>query len=94
MIAVTTASKIEGYHIAAYKGTAQGEAFDKLLKSADALGANAILNTCFDNALDVDTLFHGAAVVIEPIAELLQHSGSSSAGFAPAQSTETTGEAV
>jgi uncharacterized protein YbjQ (UPF0145 family) len=67
MIVVTTASRIEGYHVAAYKGTAQGENFDELLKCAESLGANAILNTCFDDALDVDTLFHGAAVVIKPI---------------------------
>jgi uncharacterized protein YbjQ (UPF0145 family) len=92
MIATTTASRIGGYHIAAYKGTAQGESFDELLKSAQALGANAILNTCFDGALDVDTLFHGAAVVIEPIP--LPHLLSGSAGFAPIQSAETTGEAI
>ncbi|SPE33541.1 hypothetical protein SBA2_80056 [Acidobacteriia bacterium SbA2] len=31
------------------------------------MGANAIIGTCYDNALDVETLFHGAAVIIEPI---------------------------
>ncbi|MGH9401512.1 MAG: hypothetical protein ACRD2P_05325 [Terriglobia bacterium] len=67
MTFVTTASTIEGYHISAYKGSAQGETFDELQHNAEALGANAILNTCYDDALDVDTLFHGAAVVIEPI---------------------------
>lgn len=66
MIAVTTASVIEGHQIVAYKGTAQGATFEDLLRNAENLGANAILNTCYDNALDVDTLFHGAAVVIEP----------------------------
>jgi hypothetical protein len=66
MIAVTTASRIDGYEIVAYKGTAQGATFEDLLKSAESLGANAILNTCYDDALDVDTLFHGAAVVIKP----------------------------
>jgi uncharacterized protein YbjQ (UPF0145 family) len=70
VIAVTAVSSINGYEIVAYKGTAQGETFDELLRNAEALGANAILNTCFDDALDVDTLFHGAAVVIEPIATL------------------------
>jgi hypothetical protein len=25
------------------------------------------LNTCFDNALDIDTLFHGAAVVVKRV---------------------------
>lgn len=44
---------------------------DFLLKSAEALGANAILNTCFDDALDVDTLFHGTAVVIQPFLAIL-----------------------
>jgi hypothetical protein len=67
MIAVTTASRIDGCEIIAYKGTAQGATFEDLLKSAETLGANAILNTCYDDALDVDTLFHGAAVVIEPM---------------------------
>jgi uncharacterized protein YbjQ (UPF0145 family) len=81
MIMATTAPRIEGHHIAAYKGTAQGETFEELLKSAEALGANAILNTCFDDALDVDTLFHGAVVVIEPIP--LPHLASGNAGFAP-----------
>lgn len=56
-----------------YKGTAQGESFDELLKSAEALGANAVLNTCYDDALDVDTLFHGAAVVIRSIPTELAH---------------------
>ncbi|MGH9451508.1 MAG: hypothetical protein ACRD11_13375 [Terriglobia bacterium] len=36
------------------------------MKNAEALGANAVLNTYFDDSLDVDTFFHGAAVVIEP----------------------------
>ena len=53
MIAVTTASTIEGYQVMAYKGTAQG--------------ANAVFDTCYDDALGIDTLYHGAAVVIEPV---------------------------
>ena len=65
MIAVTTASRIDGYHITAYKGTAQGASFEELLKSAETLGANALLITCYDDGLDVDTLFHGATMVIE-----------------------------
>lgn len=73
MIVVTTGCWIEGYQIVAYKGTAQGATFDQLLKSAEALGANAILNICYDDALDVDTLFHGAAVVIERIPTELAH---------------------
>ena len=68
MIAVTTETRLEGYQIAAYKGTAQGATFADLLRHADSLGANAILNTCYDDALDAETLFHGAAVVIEPVA--------------------------
>jgi uncharacterized protein YbjQ (UPF0145 family) len=67
MIAVTTETRLEGYQIAAYKGTAQGATFADLLRHAEALGANAILNTCYDDALDVETLFHGAAVVIESV---------------------------
>jgi len=68
MIAVTTETRLEGYQIVAYKGIAQGATFADLLRHAEALGANAILNTCYDDALDVETLFHGAAVVIEPVA--------------------------
>ena len=67
MIAVTTETRLEGYQIVAYKGTAQGATFADLLRHAEALEANAILNTCYDDALDVETLFHGAAVVIEPV---------------------------
>ena len=68
MIAVTTETRLEGYEIVAYKGTAQGATFADLLRHAEALEANAILNTCYDDALDLETLFHGAAVVIEPFA--------------------------
>jgi uncharacterized protein YbjQ (UPF0145 family) len=94
MIATTTASRIGGYHIAAYKGTAQGESFDELVKSAKALGSNAILNTCFDNALDVDTLFHGAAVIIEPIPLLLRHLAGGTTASAVSKSTEVTEGAI
>jgi len=67
MIAVATAH-IEGYCITAYKGIAHGETCLALLQDAEGLGANAVLNTCFDNALDIETLYHGAAVVIRPMA--------------------------
>ena len=67
MIAVTTTPSIEGYRITAYKGAAQGLNFEELVRHAEALGDNAILNTCYDDALDVETLFHGATVVIEPL---------------------------
>ena len=67
MIFATTASSIEGYKIVAFKGTAQSETFEGLLNQTEALGANAVLNICFDNALSTDTLFHGSAVVIEPV---------------------------
>ncbi len=66
MIFVTATSVLEDYRVTAYKGTAQGATFGELLQHAEALGANAILNTCYDDALDIDTLFHGAAVVIGP----------------------------
>jgi uncharacterized protein YbjQ (UPF0145 family) len=94
MIAVTTASRIDGYEIVAYKGTAQGATFEDLLKSAESLGANAILNTCYDDALDVDTLFHGAAVVIEPMRASLQHDVTEVPVFEPAQAVEKSKEAI
>jgi uncharacterized protein YbjQ (UPF0145 family) len=67
VIAVTTASVIEGYRISQYRGVAQGATFDELLSHAVTLGANAILNACYDDALDVETLYHGSAVVLDPI---------------------------
>jgi uncharacterized protein YbjQ (UPF0145 family)/predicted DNA-binding transcriptional regulator AlpA len=92
VIAVTTASRIRGYYIAAYKGIAQGETFEELSKSAEALGANAIFNTCFDDALDVDTLFHGAAVLIEAIPTEVSRIGDAVAAVSasPSLSGETT----
>jgi uncharacterized protein YbjQ (UPF0145 family) len=94
MIAATTASRIEGYEIVAYNGTAQGETFEELLKSAETLGANAILNTCYDDALDVDTLFHGAAVIIEPIPMTLEHLAGGTPVFPARQPAEVSEEAV
>ena len=67
MIFATTASSIEGFQIVAFKGTAQGATFEELLNSTEALGANAVLNVCYDNAVSTDTLFHGSAVVIEQV---------------------------
>ena len=67
MVAVTIDSNVQGFRITGYKGTASGATFDKLIQHAESMGANAIIGTCYDNALDVETLFHGAAVVIEPI---------------------------
>ena len=67
MVAVTIGSEFQGFRITGYKGTASGTTFDELLQHAECMGANAIIGTCYDNALDVETLFHGAAVVIEPI---------------------------
>lgn len=66
MILATTASSIEGYQIIGYKGTAQGVTFEDLLNNTEALGANAVLNVCYDNALSTDTLFHGSAVFVKP----------------------------
>jgi len=66
MIFATTASLIEGYQIVAYKGTAQGATFEALLHNTEAMGANAVLNICYDNAISPDTVFHGSAFVIEP----------------------------
>ena len=67
IVAVTIGSKFQGFRITGYKGTASGATFDELLQHAESMGANAIIGACYDNALDVETLFHGAAVVIEPI---------------------------
>jgi len=64
MILTSTQAGIEGYEIRAYKGIAQGETWNELLCHAKELGANAVINTCFDDALDVETLFHGSAVVV------------------------------
>jgi uncharacterized protein YbjQ (UPF0145 family) len=61
----STESQMRGYWISAYKGIAQGETWEDLLRHAEELGANAVLNTRFDDALDVDTLFHGSAVVLK-----------------------------
>ncbi|HEY6271360.1 MAG TPA: hypothetical protein VIX19_05125 [Terriglobales bacterium] len=67
MTALATAqAHLDGYYISAYKGVAQGETYLALLRDAEALGANGVLNTCFDDALDVETLYHGTAVVIKP----------------------------
>ncbi len=73
MILVTTATAIEGYQIVAYKGTAQDVTLQELEHYAESLGANATLNSCYDDTLDVDTLFHGAAVIIKPIPVLPHH---------------------
>ncbi|HEY6271642.1 MAG TPA: hypothetical protein VIX19_06560 [Terriglobales bacterium] len=68
MIALaTTQTHLDGYCITAYKGIAQGEIYLALLGDAEALGANAVLNTCFDDELGVDTTYHGAAVVMKPV---------------------------
>jgi len=56
---------LEGYRLTGYKGTAHGVTFDELLRHAEALGANAILDACYDDTLDTEILYHGAAVVIE-----------------------------
>jgi uncharacterized protein YbjQ (UPF0145 family) len=93
MIAVTTETRLDGYQIAAYKGTAQGATFADLLRHAEALGANAILNTCYDDALDVETLFHGAAVVIEQVSPLrpVQPIAGDATDKLPVQATMTGG---
>ena len=67
MLAVTIGTSFQGFRITGYKGTACGDTFDELLQNAKKMGANAIIATCYDDALDVETLFHGAAVVIEPV---------------------------
>jgi uncharacterized protein YbjQ (UPF0145 family) len=66
VILTSTEPQIQGYWITSYKGIVQGETWDDLLRRAEELGANAVLNTRFDDALDVETLFHGSAVVLKP----------------------------
>lgn len=65
MLLTSVGARIEGYSIAAYKGTVRGGTWNELLRNAEKMGANAVLNTCFDDALDIDTLFHGSAVVVK-----------------------------
>jgi len=67
MTSVTTNSTIDGYRVTACKGRAQGATFEEMLHHAEGLGANAILNVRYDNALGGEALFHGNAAVIEPI---------------------------
>jgi len=67
MVAVTIGINVQGFRITGYKGIACGVTFHELVQHAESIGANAIISTCYDNALDIETLFHGAAVVIEPI---------------------------
>ena len=67
MILTSTEAQIPGYATTAYRGIVQGETLDELLHQAETAGANAVLNTCFDAALDVDTLFHGFAVVLKRV---------------------------
>jgi uncharacterized protein YbjQ (UPF0145 family) len=65
VILTSTKPKIQGYWISDYKGIVQGQTLDELLRQAEEIGANAILSTCFGDTLDVDTLFHGSAVVLK-----------------------------
>ncbi len=67
MIATSTEALIPGYVITAYKGIVQGETWDELLRQAEKIGANAVLNTRFDDGFDVETLFHGTAVILRRV---------------------------
>ncbi len=67
VIITSTEPRIDGYWIRAYKGIVQGQTWDGLLRNAEEIGANAVLNTSFDDALDIDTLFHGSAVVLKRV---------------------------
>lgn len=93
MIFATTTSTVEGYQIVGYRGTVQGTTFEDLLNNTEALGANAVLNVCYDNALSTDTLFQGSAVVIEPapIPEY-RRLGEQHSSFIPTPHTEANGE--
>jgi hypothetical protein len=65
VILTSTKPQIQGYWISAYKGIVQGQTLDELLWQAEEIGANAVLNTCFDDALDADTLFHESVAVLK-----------------------------
>jgi uncharacterized protein YbjQ (UPF0145 family) len=67
VITITPKSEVEGFSIAGYKGIVKGATLLELRRNAEALGANAVVNTCFDDEVDLDTVYHGAAVVIEQI---------------------------
>ncbi len=67
MILTSTEPQIEGFWITAYKGIVQGHTWNEFLQHAEEIGANAVLNARFDNALAVETLFHGAGVVVRPL---------------------------
>jgi uncharacterized protein YbjQ (UPF0145 family) len=93
MIFATTASSIEGYQIVAFKGTAQSATFEGLLSKTEDLGANAVLNVCYDNTLSADTLFHGSAVVVEPVPMPAHHRpGKLPPSSIPASRIQTNGE--
>ena len=66
VIMTSTEPRINGYWTSTYKGIVQGQTWGDLLRNAEQIGANAILNTCFDSAIGIDTLFHGSAVVVKP----------------------------
>lgn len=66
MILTSTESQIEGYWIAAYKGTVRDETWNELLRNAEEIGANAVINTCFDDAPEINTLFYCSAVILRP----------------------------
>ena len=72
MILTSTQARIDGYEITAYKGTVQGGTWGELIRNTEKIGANAVLNVCYDNALDVDIQFHGVGVVVLPIKSLLR----------------------
>lgn len=93
MIFATTAPSIEGYRIIGYKGTVQGATFEDLLNSTGVLRANAVLNVCYDNALSTDTLFHGSAVVIEPVPiPAYRRPGEQLPALIPTSHTQANGE--
>lgn len=66
MILVTTRSQLDGYRITATKGSAQGARFEEMLRHAEQLGANAILNATYQRTIGADAMFVGDAVLVEP----------------------------
>lgn len=69
MILVTTASQIDGYRISAIKGIVQAATFEEMLHHAQQLGGNAIIKADCHNTDSAKAYFHGAAVLVEKLAD-------------------------
>jgi hypothetical protein len=71
MIAVTTGSAIEGA-----TELASTRVRHRAQRSTNSFAMpqprrHAVLNACYDDALDIETLYHGSAVVVDPIQQIV-----------------------